>query len=570
MAKTLKPRGQSQERRETSPGETRFSATTLSQFLNSIGDMYVYGAICVLGFAIYLRSIFFGFTYFDDNVLILNNLEFLQDARNILTAFSVEVFHILHSSAAYYRPLLTISFIPDAIVGGPEPTMYHITNVVIHLIASCLVFTLLRKLQYSKDFAFFMSLVFVAHPVLTQAVAWIPGRNDSLLTVFVLASFITFIKYATSHKHIYLVSCIAFFACSLFTKETALVIPFMFFLYAYIRKSLEKPMAWRLGFGFFVSSIVWGVLRHLALKNPISMTSQDMVQSVFNNSPAAIQLLGKAFFPFNLSVLPIIQDTIFYWGILASVFIIVLFIVEYVLYDQSRKKNLLMMFFGILWFIIFLLPSFIRPNPSIVADFIEHRLYLPIIGLVIVIAESQLSRIFGKMHVYGRYGFGIVIVCVFVGINFVHSQNFSNKLVFWKNAATNSPHSPLAQRNLGAMYFLEKEYDLAEQYFKKSLSLNANEQMAHNNLGLIYMNRGQLKEAENEYKKELIVNPYYDNAHFNLGLLYHKMGKTNEAVVLWKKTLEINPDYTDAQRALDASADTQPKILNLRKNSLLQ
>ncbi len=533
--------------------ESNSSSFWISQFIRSLRDVHIYAMISILGFALYARSLFFEFTYFDDNVLVLDNLPFLQDLRNIFSAFTMEVFHILHGSAAYYRPLLTISFMPDALIGGSAPFMYHLTNVVIHLIASCLVYKLLRTLKYAKAIALFASLLFVVHPVLTQAVAWIPGRNDSLMTIFVLACFITFIQYSQSKRILPFVLCIVFFTCALFTKETALVIPVIFFLYLVANNSLSKIIITRLGSGFVVSGVVWAVLRHFALKNPIPMTTQDMIQSVVNNAPASIQLLGKALFPFNLSVLPIIQDTTFIWGAISLTIVIGLLIAEFVLWNKSRNKNLMMMFFGLIWFVAFLFPSFIRPNPTIVADFIEHRLYLPIIGLIIFLIESHISVVLKRVPRDILYGVGIIIILLFSTLTLVHGSNFANRLIFWKNAAETSPDSPLAQRNLGAMYFLDNEYDLAEKYFKMSLTLNTDEQMAHNNLGLIYMNRGKFAEAEKEYKQELDVNPSYDNAHFNLGILYYKMGRSQEAVKLWKKTLEINPDYADAKQALEVA-----------------
>ncbi len=531
--------------------ESQSPPSWISQSLRSLHDVQIYAMIGMFGFAIYARSLFFEFTFFDDNVLILDNLSFLQDLRNVFSAFTMEVFHILHGSAAYYRPLLTISFMSDAFIGGSAPFTYHLSNIIIHLIASCLVYKLLRTLKYAKEIAMFTSLIFVVHPVLTQAVAWIPGRNDSLMTVFVLASFISFIQYVDYKRILPFALCIIFFTCALFTKETALVIPVIFLLYLVANNLLNKIIITRLGGGFVVSGVVWAVLRHFALKNPIPMTTTDMIQSVINNAPASIQLLGKVFFPYNLSVLPIIQDTTFVWGVLALVIVTGLLLLEFVLYDKSRRKNIFMMFFGIIWFVAFLFPSFIRPNPTIVADFIEHRLYLPVVGLIMFIIESHIGLILKRVPRDILYGAGIIIIVLFSVVTLVHGGNFANRLIFWKNAAETSPHSPLAQRNLGAMYFLENEYDLAEKYFKKSLALNNNEQMAHNNLGLIYMNRGKFSEAEQEYKQELAVNPSYDNAHFNLGLLYYKMGRIQEAEKLWKKTLEINPDYADAQQSLE-------------------
>ena len=96
--------------------------------------------IISLGFLIYCQTLFFKFTYLDDNVLILDNYYFLKNITNIFKAFRVDVFYILHASAAYYRPSLIVSFILDAQLGKTHPFIYHFTNLNLHLLASCLLF----------------------------------------------------------------------------------------------------------------------------------------------------------------------------------------------------------------------------------------------------------------------------------------------------------------------------------------------------------------------------------------------------------------------------------------------
>jgi protein O-mannosyl-transferase len=529
--------------------QTNGDVSWCDRFLARARVFHLYFFVSLLGIFVHARSLFFDFTYFDDNVLILDNLPFLQNIRNIITSFSMEVFHVLHGSAAYYRPLLTISFIPDAIIGGSSPFTYHFTNICIHLIASCLLLRLLLALKYSKTFSLFCSLLFVVHPTLTQAVAWIPGRNDSLLAVFVITSFTAFVQYLDRKSVLSLGANGIFFACAIFTKETALLLPGILILFLFIHSKQKRNVLIRFIPIWGGVIALWALLRHHALVNPIPMTNIDMIQSVWNNLPALIQLLGKVFFPFNLSVLPIIQDTTFVWGILATFILISIFV--FTLITQSRK-SVCMMLFGLMWFVVFLLPSFIRPNPTIVADFIEHRLYLPMIGLFILIAESDLSRHVRGIHRSFLLNVGVGVIIVFSVITFIHERNFSDKITFWTNAAITSPHSPLAQRNLGAMYYLAGDMEMAEMYYKKSLALNVNEQMVNNNLGLIYAARGDNIKAEAAYKRELSINPNYDNAHYNLGLLYYKRGRIEEAKNLWEETLAINPDYTDARNAIEA------------------
>ena len=93
-----------------------------------------------LGFVLYFQAFFFNFSYLDDNVLILGNQSFLADINNIIWSFGADVFHLFNSSAFYYRPLLTISFIFDYQMGGAAPFIYHFTNVILHILTTCLLF----------------------------------------------------------------------------------------------------------------------------------------------------------------------------------------------------------------------------------------------------------------------------------------------------------------------------------------------------------------------------------------------------------------------------------------------
>ena len=498
-----------------------------------------------IGFLLYVPTLFFNFTYLDDNNLILDNQYFLSNLANVFQSFLTDVFLIFNHSAFYYRPLLTISLIFDYQIGGASPLIYHFSNVIFHLISSCLVFVFLTKLNYKKTLAFLFSIIFLVHPVLTQAVAWIPGRNDSLLAIFVLSTFIFFINYLREKKVSSFILSLMFFGLALFTKESAiLALPIMFF-YLYFFYKKENKLFFNI-FYFFIGSIgiasLWVILRSITLKDSVPLTLIEMIKSVFFNSPAIIQFIGKIFLPFNLSVLPVIQDTTFLYGIVSIILLVIIFFLT-----KEKRWNYILLGFG--WFFAFLLPSFIRPNSALVADFIEHRLYVPIIGIFIILLETDFIKKIDLKKKSTLIIIGGLILTLSV-ITVVHSFNFANRLAFWNNAAQNSPHYPLAHRNLGAMEYLDGNIDNAEKEFRVALALNPNEEMAHNNLGLIYVQKGKLAEAEEEYKKELEINPYYDDVYFNLGLLYWNQKKYNEAIKNWKKTLELNPNYIEALKAL--------------------
>ena len=505
-------------------------------FLNSWRP---YAWIVIIGFLLYFKSLFFNFVYFDDNSLIIDNFFFLKDIANITKIFTQGVFHVLHAPEAYYRPMLTLSFMLDAQMGGLNPFFYHLTNLILHLITSVLVFVLFIKLKYRRDISFLFSMIFMAHPALTQAVAWIPGRNDSLLAVFLLPSFIFFLNYAEKKNMINYSGHIFFFALALFTKEAALgsVLICVFYLHAIAKDKLFSSSERKLAAGWLFVMVVWFLLRRIALSIPMQMTVLDMFKSLWLNLPALVQFTGKILLPFNLSVLPIIQDTSFIYGIVSIIVVLTALFLT-----KGRRYNYII--FGLIWFLMFLLPAFIRPNPDIVADFIEHRTYVPIIGFMIMLMETGIAKNFDLNKKVTMF-ITILLIASLSYMTYIHIDNFKDPLSFWKNAVKNSPHHPLAHRNLGAMYFLSGKFNNAETEYKKALELSPNEPMVHNNLGLIYMNRGHLKEAEVEFLKEYAINPLWDSLHYNMGLLYALEGRSKEAEDQWKMTLQVNPDHPD-------------------------
>jgi protein O-mannosyl-transferase len=507
---------------------------------NILSGKRPYLIIIVAGFLLYAQTLFFDFSYLDDNTLILDNQVFLSSWENIFASFQTDVFHLFNHSAAYYRPLLTISFLLDYQIGSVGPFIYHLTNVGLHLLVACLVFVFFLQLGYRRDLSFFCASIFLVHPALTQAVAWIPGRNDSLLAVFLLAFFICFLKYLKTSAKKYLIWFFAFFLLALFTKETALFSWPIFFCYLYFIRKEKTPDFKKLNFFATLAGItgIWLIFRHLALQGSMQGSLGEMLISVFSNLTALVQLTGKIFLPFNLTVLPIIQDTTFLYGILSLGLMGAL-----ILFTKEKRWNFI--FLGLGWFLIFLLPSFMRPNSTLTADFIEHRLYVPLIGLLILFMETEIAKKF-SCEKKSSLLLAASILLLFSGLTLSHSHDFTNRLTFWQKAAQDSPHYPLARRNLGAMYYLEKRPDEAEKEFRAALELNPQEEMAHNNLGLIQMERGNYAAAEDEFKKELENNPYYDNGYANRGLLYYKMGKMDLAVADWKKTLEINPGHSNA------------------------
>lgn len=502
-----------------------------------------YAWICAIGFILYFQILFFDFTYFDDHTLIINNQHFISQLSSIIQAFKEDVFRRPYGEA-YYRPILTISFILDAQFGGISPLMYHLSNIILHLIASCLIFLVLLKMKYRKDLSLFFSLLFTVHPVLAQGVAWIPGRNDPLATIFVLLSFIYFLDFTEEKKLSYYGLHMLFFALALFTKEIILLFPVILILYLHMINK-EKILSFKekiLVLGWLVIIMGWFFLRWTALKSPREIPLPNMITSAWESMPAVITFFGKIFFPVRLSVIPTLQDSPLIYGFITIILVVIALI-------KSKSIRPAIIIFGLGWFLIFLVPTFITSHLSGTPYFIEHRIYLPLIGFILILLETDIIK---NLNFLKRNVLIIctAIICILFILTIVHTGDFKNKVKFWENAARTSPSAMIGHGTLAPIYYVEKEYDKAVIEYKKILEIDPEHKDAHYWLGLLYFGKNMVKEAEDEFKKHITVNPESAETLFELGGIYYKQNRLKEAEEAWKQSLEINPEIPMAHNNL--------------------
>lgn len=471
--------------------------------------------IFVIGFLLYSQTLWFNFTYLDDNVLVLQNAAILGNFHNLGLIFSRDVF--MSGPQFYYRPLLNIYLMIGAHLAGTLPFIYHLGNILLHITAVSLIFILLDKILKKKTLAFWLSLIFLVHPVLTQAVAWIPGSNDSLLAIFIIAAFLAWRSFSRQPRLPVLILYGVFFFLALLSKETAAVLPLIGLVYFLTlgrrdRSTISEKFL-LLAFSL-VPLAVWWLLRSLVLgQSNISLA--HIWTSLISNLGFAFIIAAKMIWPVHLSVLAVKADSPF-------IYALIIWLLLTLVLMWSHRKRWDYILFGAAWFFFFLLPPFAVFNQA--PYFLEHRLYLPLIGFLIILAEIDWLKDF-NFKKRGSLIIAIALILVLASLTFYYSKNFINRMTFWQTAVADSPHSPLAQKNLAVMYYFNGDYTQAEQHDKLALQLNSQETMVHNNLGVIYMNQGKNAQAAQEFKQELDINPGYPQAEANLRALYYRENK---------------------------------------------
>lgn len=460
--------------------------------------------IAVVGLFLYADTLKYPLTYLDDSILIEENYLFNKDITNLGHAFQRGVFS--EKDDTYYRPLLLQSFIIDNQLWDLQLRGYRLTNLFLHLLSGVLVFFLLLALRIGRETAFFLAGLFVAHPALSQAVCWVPGRNDSLLAVFVLLQVLSAIRYVQTGQNKWLLwQGLAYLAC-LFTKETGIIAAVGaagILLVWFEGWSQKKRMSWLAG-SWVSITLLWAFIRAQATLAKGEVTPGDMASAVGERLPLIWQYFGKAIFPFNLSVFPNQYDTVHYWGLAALVVVAVLVFLA----GRSHWRYAAA---GFAWFLLFLLPALAVPK-TLNDEAYEHRLYLPIIGILLIMGHSLLVN--NPLKPIQKYALWGALVLVMVVLNLRHQSVFNGDIAFWENAVANSPSAANAQILMAIRYQKAKMNDKMGPHVKEAYRLNPEEKYVNHYMGLEAFDKKDFATAEQFFLKELKYTDLADTHYF--------------------------------------------------------
>jgi len=485
---------------------------------------------------LYAGSFYFGYTELDDSIFIRDFKEYNENLGNLLTSFHRGVFDPVNDT--YYRPLFLDSMIINYQFAELDAKWYHIINVLLHLLNVCLLYIFFKKTGLKQVQAFILSLIFAIHPVLSQAVAWIPGRNDTMLAAFTLSFFIFSINYSEKGKISSLLLSALFLVLAFFTKETAVFVPpaaFIILMVLLRNKWSDKKMLVQYGV-WIAAFVLWYAVRAAATLKGSYMNPAAITSDFVHRLPVVVQYLGKIFLPFNLSVFPILEDTVNYYGISAIVILAALLI-------PGKNKDRRTIIAGFCIFALFLLPVLLVPA-SLNEQLFEHRLYLPVTGILLVLSQTVL---FKNKLTDRQLLTGAVVLAMILGVaNYNHQQHFDNPQAFWKEAVRTSPHSAYANMMLAARTDDKPE---SEALMRKAYALNPKEKYINFYYGVMLQNHDSVQASEKYLLDEKKRSGYYE-CDFYLARVALERNDLNAATTYLETFLQRDPANAQANNNL--------------------
>ena len=560
------------------------------------------GAILgAITFAIFSGSLANGFVY-DDNPQILQNA-FILNSHLWKQIFTGSVWSFQGGKTNFYRPLQFACYWALYRVGGPNPAVFHLLNLLVYAASAGLVYWLARKLFSNDIVAFAGALLWALHPVHVEAVAWISALPDVGFVFFTLLAFLCFLRAELGNAKSFRKHALAAasFFVALFFKEMALSFPFLLLAYWFF---LGKPESWsrRLlrWLPYVAATVAYLVVRHLALGY---LTQGGHLWGIsLRVAGAAVALLGQdtkiLLWPAHLNVF-----RMFYLGpgLHSPWPWITLLCLGATLWMRRREPVLA---FLIAWWPVTLLPVLDIRQLSfpLLAD---RFLYFPSVGPCLAVAYlllDWLPRRFPRARMVPAAACVVglaMIFCGFQALRAIPRWRDNNTLIHY--SLTQSPDSPLLHMARGVVLEYEKgdltgalwEYNKARRLNRASswpLNLDHDYYLAvgriaqrtgkrqeaiedfgkaqraapdssqpSDALGAVYFPRGDYTTAAKYFEHSVKADPQDVTARFYLGTCWMKLGKYRQAAAEFHAARKVVPDYWQAYqaeaRALEAAGE---------------
>lgn len=567
----------------------------------------------------------------DDRLMITENTftkEGIKGIPDILTNDSFVGFFGKQKNlvaGGRYRPLSHITFAIEYQIFGLNPWIGHLFNILLYALACLLVFKVLKMLferiyksnKWYLTVPFMATLIFAAHPLHTEVVANIKGRDEILSLLGSFAALYFVLNYLKDKKVVQLILALFSFFLALMSKENAITFLAVIPLSLYFFRKAESKQNILVTLYLTAIALFFIIIRYRVLG---SFISTDITPELLNN-PFLEATAGQRFatilytwgkyllllvFPHPLThdyypkQIPIIEMSD-YRAIVPMLVYLAMIIYAFI---RIKKRDLIaysILFFGITFSIS---SNLIFP----IGTFMNDRfMFIPLLGFSIILAYYL--RKFSQK----KSGENIILFTTAIILLALSIKTFSRNPV-WKDdytlfttdvkVSSNSAKClvsaggqtlELAEKETDqvkkkemikdAQAFLNKgitihpkytagwvllgramldleNYAAAREYYKIALKLNPSQNEALNNwlyCAQMSVKNKDYNEAAISYEELIRYKSDNTDLYIQLANVYENQGKTDSAIAVLDTVLKKNPQYAPA---LSKMGEIYGKILN--------
>jgi tetratricopeptide (TPR) repeat protein len=525
-------------------GEGIAKMNLLPANLRSLGTAALIFAVTLLA---YLPAVRGGFLWDDDFHVTQPDMQSAAGLKRIWCEVG---------ATQQYYPLLHTAFWVEHRLWGDSVVGYHLTNILLHAAAACLVGLTVRRLfdgeraqqdraptevgqnavgrgagllrpsprQRCGGTALLAALLFALHPVCVESVAWISEQKNTLSTVLCLGAALVYLRFDRDRRPSRYFWALGLFVLALLTKTVSATLPAALLVVFWWQRG---RLGWRRDvwplLPWFGLGAVAGLLTSWVERTFIGAQGADFSLTLLERcllaGRAICFYLGKLAWPVDLVFIypRWVIDASAWWQYLYPLGVLALVAGLGIL--ARRQRGLLA---GFLVFAGTLFPAvgFIDVYPFIYSYVADHFQYLASLGIIVPVAAG-LTLVAGRLPSTVRWlqpvGGGVLLA------------------------------------TLGALTWLQcGMYRDAGTLYRETLARNPACWMAHTNLGdLLSKIPGRLPEAIGHFQAALRINPRDVNAHNDLGHAFTKIpGRQDAAIAEYEAALSIDPRFAPAQNNL--------------------
>ncbi len=457
------------------------------------------------------------------------------------------------------RPAANLSFALNYAWGGTEVTGYHVVNLGIHLAAALTLFGVVRRTllltttppvvaaPQAAPLAFAIALLWVLHPLHTESVTYISQRTESLMGLLYLLTLYTFIRGATApqeRKTAWFAGAVVSCTLGMATKEVMVTAPVVILLFDRIFLAGTFRAAWRERRSVHLAlAASWLLLLFLLAdvhERGIGFSSISWWEYALTSSRSIVHYLTLALWP---SPLVFDYGTTVLRG-LTEAWTYVLTLVTVVAGTAVALWRWPRAGFALAWVLMLLSPTS-SVVPITGQPMAEHRMYLPLIGIVALLA-TLLTRRFA-----GRTALILPFAAAAAGYaTFDRNRDYASGLTLWSDTIEKAPANGRAHASLGATLLEQGQLAPAIVALERAVALSPEIPEAHNNLAMALVDVGRTSQAVAHFTAALQLRPGVAGTHYNFGNTLLQLGRASEAIAQQQQALILQPNFAEADCAL--------------------
>ena len=556
--------------------------------------------LAALTFLLYSFVLQSDFKTMDDQVSIVDN-EHIKSFGHIDKIFTTSFF----GGNAYYRPLVSLSFMLEYHFFGLNPLFYYLTNIFIHALAAFFGFLIMEAIfaqvsgfsAASRRLAFLIALLFAVHPVHWEAVSNIPGRAILLCGLFNLIAFYCFCLYRSRGRDKrFLFLSLACFASSLLSKESGIVLPLT--LAAYLCWGEKESIRSLRILTCVIIPYAFVAAGYLTVRHYLDITHLFYWRSVGESLLGLLAFLRSVITHLRIFVCPLdlhfdrmrpvflsftdieLILTVMFFAALGRIFFLL-----------SQKCPRVIWFFAA-WFWIELLPVSqflvsIGVQPGYIST-AEHFLYMPSWGMfalmvlgIEIVYEKNKTRRWISLLVFQSF---VVAFYIFLAVMTIVQNIYSaNEWAMFERTLRFNPKNTRIRTSLGLSYARYHLFPEAQKQFREVLAVDPLNTRARIGLGKSLCDQGHFWEGIQEYEKiqdpgnqkelleknlkltyNILVLKYQDTikrepanakAYYSLGVIYSKENDITSAIAQYEKSVGLDPNFREALFNLASSLE---------------